>query len=123
MRWELAELRQSVFSLFDSFFTIVVIPWVTFLWVCQGFGDTFLRYSYKRRAISEKCIIKCNFSFFQPLSIWSGVFILIASFPDHCLLVPFCQIRAQIQKFDPLEAVKKEVVWAILKAFNVCVLN
>ena len=41
MRWDLAELRQSVFSLFDSFFTIVVIPWITFLWIYRGFGIHF----------------------------------------------------------------------------------
>ena len=27
--------------------------------------------------------------FFPPLGLWSGNIFLVASFPDHCLLVPF----------------------------------
>ena len=41
MRWELTELRQSVFSLFDSFFTIVVIPRVTFFGLLEVLGIHF----------------------------------------------------------------------------------
>ena len=34
----------------------------------------------------------CHFSFFPPLGLWSGNIFLIAPFPDHCLLVPFCVV-------------------------------
>ena len=34
-------------------------------------------------------VLKCHFSFFPPLGLWSGNIFLIAPFSDHCLLVPF----------------------------------
>ena len=37
----------------------------------------------------------CQFSFSNP-DFRSGNFILIAPFPDHCLLVPFCSRVARV---------------------------
>ena len=34
-------------------------------------------------------VLKCHFSFFPTLGLWSVNFFLIAPFPDHCLFVLF----------------------------------
>ena len=39
--WKFAEPRQSLFSLFNSFFTVVIIPPVTFLGLVEVFGMHF----------------------------------------------------------------------------------
>ena len=45
----------------------------------------------------EPYVPKCHFKFFPPLGLWSGIIFLIAQFPDHCLIVPFCEPQQMLR--------------------------
>ena len=53
------------------------------------------------------------FSFFPPLSLWSGNFFLIAPFPDHCLLTG-CFLRPDIKRFCLTFTIGPDRIWFCL---------
>ena len=69
-------------------------------WCCLNLMYVFIDLVKSSRLLENSCSLglRCVFKVFVPicqfsfshLGIWSMNFFLIARFPDHCLLVPFC---------------------------------